>query len=628
MYTIYARRINERQTKTTGHNDIHNNDNHIDNTFENNDRELKKMKKTILLLFIFILFIFMPLTNASTLYEYQTTINNRSGWYNKYWYYQTFTIGTVGSNISHYITSVILYVARGGSSPSGNITVSIRATSGGKPTGSDLTSCNVSASSLSTSSSEYEFIFDTPNYKLSAGTQYAIIIRHPTGSYPSNFVYASYATSDTYAGGTSGSTSDSGSTWTIITTQDAYFKEYGYSNTAPTISLKSPLNNSQNQTIKPRCWIWANDSDVGDTLTITWQTNISGSWVTKQVNSSVPRNSDIRWDFIDATKQYHKHYWRVYINDSIINISYTYNFKTMLYYMNTSYNDIIPINDSAHNFYIQANLIKPALMNWLNHTFNKSTKQGYNTETKIYFNKTLLQTTSGINYSISVNILENYTKRIRTDTWYTWSINTTYYNISVNRTYNVKYNTVILNYTYDNTSLTIINNTANVTGKYESYYNATTGWKIYLNYTGTGNISYNGSGLYNLTILLQSLEGMNFTVNWTGDYTGTGTNITVPVNRTMNITGTIEVLGMEIQLEINQLNIIILTGLMMFFIIAGYASKNMKTSACLLIFAGLFTILAMLSTIAYFGGIWYLSSPVFILISMIFFKDAYLNLTS
>ena len=119
-----------------------------------------------------------------------------------------------------------------------NLTLSLRATSGGLPTGADVATATITGFN-SGASGYYTGTFASPP-TLVAGTQYALVIR-PTAN-PSVGTYAltrsgtSTAGSDTYAGGTRVSGATSGTVWSIPTTggvtTDAGFKTYmfnGYS---------------------------------------------------------------------------------------------------------------------------------------------------------------------------------------------------------------------------------------------------------------------------------------------------------------------------------------------------------------------------------------------------------------
>lgn len=159
----------------------------------------------------------------ATRYEKYTTGDDANqSIYGEDWNAQTFTPST-----THQISSVRLYLNKVGS-PSGNITVSIRATSSGKPTGSDLTFGTVLASSVGTSSGWIEITFDT-SYLLVAGTKYAIVVRvlNGTGSHYINWRIdldvTGYPSSDSLY------SSDSGATWSFHSEgdNDLLFEEWG-----------------------------------------------------------------------------------------------------------------------------------------------------------------------------------------------------------------------------------------------------------------------------------------------------------------------------------------------------------------------------------------------------------------
>jgi hypothetical protein len=101
-------------------------------------------------------------------------------------------------------------------------------------------------------------------------------------------------------------------------------------NNQPTIELSYPVPNGiTNVPANPICGAWTNDTDL-DTLTITWQENSTGSWVTRQVNTSIASGTNVTWNstgiFGGGGKTY---YFKVYADDGTINISNTFHFKTI-----------------------------------------------------------------------------------------------------------------------------------------------------------------------------------------------------------------------------------------------------------------------------------------------------------
>ena len=161
-----------------------------------------------------------------TLGEYSTTYNSECSTYSTSWNTQTFTVGTVGSNTSHYITGVRLRLFRVGTP--GMFTVSIKNTSGGLPTGADLTAGSISGNLLTTASAGvwYNILFSNP-YKINNSTKYAIVARAPSGNVSNAVKWKIYG-STTYAGGEWLYSTNSGDAWLVPgTSQDLTFQEYG-----------------------------------------------------------------------------------------------------------------------------------------------------------------------------------------------------------------------------------------------------------------------------------------------------------------------------------------------------------------------------------------------------------------
>lgn len=190
------------------------------------------MKKLSIFIIVVML---LPLLNfgevrAATLYEYNTTYTEHAGAaYGDVWYGQSFTVGTVGSNEDHVITSVKLRLYRTGSP--GNINVHIRATSSGLPTGETLCSGSFDGNSIIAQSFPgpglwYEISLGD-GALLSASTQYCILLEC-TGSEISadrvNWLMQSPGTSN---GGTSLSSNDDDVTWGTGPATDQTFRVYG-----------------------------------------------------------------------------------------------------------------------------------------------------------------------------------------------------------------------------------------------------------------------------------------------------------------------------------------------------------------------------------------------------------------
>lgn len=404
---------------------------------------MKNKKWIVLIIFGLLLITIFPLVNnakaSDTQYEYNNpTPTSLLACYGNYWYAQTFTIGTVGTNEGFTVTSVKLRCYRTGSP--GTVTLSIRACSGGKPTGADLDTTTLDGNSFTTDTGGifYEFIFSSKTAVLSASTQYSWVIRSTNSQIRLNIKDGS----SSYSGGVESYSSNSGSTWTNTNTVDFCFYVYGIPNNfLPTIGLQFPLNNSIGISLKPILRIYANDSD-GDNLIVTWQSNYSGTYVTKQVNNSVTANSTISFYFSDCKIQFKKYYWRVFVNDGTVNISKWFSFTLTLMWINTSYSNINPINNGYYNYTYDFNILSAKFedcKDYLNLTFTKTNLMSFNTTTKIYFNNTLLITYTFINGTKSFNVL-SIIPYVISNISYQWSINTTFYNLSYNITYNFTFN--------------------------------------------------------------------------------------------------------------------------------------------------------------------------------------------
>lgn len=158
----------------------------------------------------------------ATLYEYYNTGQNADlGAYGNDWKAQTFT-----PSEAHKIISVKLQLHRLGSP--GTVTVSIRATSAGKPTGGDLCVGTTNGNTLPTNSPyEWREITLGAGYDLEADTKYAIVIRAPSGN-NDNRARWRIDVSGEYAGGNAEDSTNSGSSWlTTYPDMDFMFEEWG-----------------------------------------------------------------------------------------------------------------------------------------------------------------------------------------------------------------------------------------------------------------------------------------------------------------------------------------------------------------------------------------------------------------
>lgn len=159
----------------------------------------------------------------STLYEYYITNDDSYvDVYGALWRGQTFTPAE-----AHTIKSVKLLLWR--LSTPGTLTVSIRATDvNGHPTGADLCSGTTNGNTLPTGSPyEWREITFGAGADLSASVKYAIVVSAIGGTGTKKVEWQYDASNSTYSGGCYEYSSNSGSTWSSITTRDCMFEEWG-----------------------------------------------------------------------------------------------------------------------------------------------------------------------------------------------------------------------------------------------------------------------------------------------------------------------------------------------------------------------------------------------------------------
>lgn len=134
------------------------------------------------------------------------------------WYAQTFTPA-----VTHTVDKVWLLLSREGSP--GTITVSIRATTGLKPSGSDLAVATRDGDLITTGTPQwYEFNLST-GVVVAAATTFAIVVR-TAGADTDNDVQWRTDAGGGYANvGNNNESTDSGAAWTTFGPQDHMFKE-------------------------------------------------------------------------------------------------------------------------------------------------------------------------------------------------------------------------------------------------------------------------------------------------------------------------------------------------------------------------------------------------------------------
>ena len=231
------------------------------------------------------------------LMDYYNTGDNGYGQFDGVaWNGQTFTASS-----TYTLTSIKFLVLRV-FTPS-DVTVSIRATSGGLPTGEDLCSETFDGNTLTTDSAgEWKEITFSSPIVVTSETVYAIIVR---GAEP----YLRWRWDDsspTYTGGSRVGSADSGSTWTAYTGEDYMFEVYGTAVTPSKPTTPSPANTATNITLDQATLSWTAGANT-DTFNIYF--GESGSEVLVAEDQDV---SDEDWAIVSLPLSYNTIYgWRV-----------------------------------------------------------------------------------------------------------------------------------------------------------------------------------------------------------------------------------------------------------------------------------------------------------------------------
>lgn len=165
-----------------------------------------------------------------TLHEYYN-VGEESDFhiYGTRWVAQTFTVGTVGPNENHIITSVKVKIYRPGPVTPGDLHADIYAADGaGKPTGPILSHGTMDGNTIVQFPPGLWYEISMSAYTLQAGTQYALVLKVPTGD-SANRITWRFDSEGTYAGGTIVFSGDAGGSWTICALWDAMFEIWGSS---------------------------------------------------------------------------------------------------------------------------------------------------------------------------------------------------------------------------------------------------------------------------------------------------------------------------------------------------------------------------------------------------------------
>lgn len=153
---------------------------------------------------------------------YSTGVDSQTLVWGPNWAAQTFTVGAE----SHSITSVRLLLYRIDSP--GTVTVSIRATSADVPTGADLTSGTIDGDLFTTDTNGSWYEIDLTEYSLTAATQYAIVVRAPSGTGAGDTAaWKMDGSTASLADGSEAISTDGGITWADDSDDDYYFEVWG-----------------------------------------------------------------------------------------------------------------------------------------------------------------------------------------------------------------------------------------------------------------------------------------------------------------------------------------------------------------------------------------------------------------
>ncbi len=158
-----------------------------------------------------------------------------------------------------------------------NLTLSVRATSGGLPTGSDLASATLTG--FSSGAGTYYSIFFASPATLTSGTQYALILRPAANPSVGGYFWIRSSPS-TYANGQRVISTDNGLTFTADSTRDFNFKAYMKTGFAASGNLQSS----------------ARDSNPGAGFSPTWTTL---SWT-----ATTPANTALRFQVAASNSQF------------------------------------------------------------------------------------------------------------------------------------------------------------------------------------------------------------------------------------------------------------------------------------------------------------------------------------
>jgi len=180
------------------------------------------------------IFVAREFASAQTLEEYYNTGDDDSfGAGQTVWDGQTLT-----TESAYTLEEVHIMVYKAGTP--GTCTLGVRATTGGDPSGADLTSGSIDTTSITTNAAGEWITVDVTDYDLVTSTVYGLVLRCPSGDDSGNRLrWRGDSSSASYAFGSMKLSSDSGSSWTNYANNDFMFEMYSVDADPPATATTS-----------------------------------------------------------------------------------------------------------------------------------------------------------------------------------------------------------------------------------------------------------------------------------------------------------------------------------------------------------------------------------------------------
>jgi hypothetical protein len=216
----------------------------------------------------------VTLSNAPTVDQSNTAgTNTGTGFGTPNWTGQTFIPAVTGTLVK---ADVQLFCS-GCTGTTPNLTLSVRNTSGGLPTGADLATATIPGFSNG-AGVYYTATFGSPA-SLTSGTQYALVLR-PVAAPSLGGYFWIRSSPSTYANGSRVTSTDSGGTWATDTTRDFNFRAYMQTGYAASGNLISGLK----------------DNNPGG--------GFFSHWTTFTWTASTPANTSLQFQVAGSNSQY------------------------------------------------------------------------------------------------------------------------------------------------------------------------------------------------------------------------------------------------------------------------------------------------------------------------------------